>query len=246
MRFETWDNYIDAMLSEVKFRFDHKDIRLEYEEHMEDKLEFLMDCGMDEERAAHEVLTEMGEPESLGKALNEIHNPLFGWIWWVSKIAAKIAIAVGVFLVLYVSAMELNVALRGGEYEVPENYGDVVWQYEINQEFVIDDVTVYLDDVQLYETGCVAVRYSEKNKIFERYPKSFFHFNSMDGRVFSDEDGNYYDYYFLKHFANGKKNVLLFEDFSPDADYLIIDWNQHGRNVYAKVPMNEAAKAGEQ
>ncbi|MBQ6899732.1 MAG: hypothetical protein IJN72_02735, partial [Firmicutes bacterium] len=66
MRFESWDNYIDAMLSQVKFRFDHKDIRLEYEEHMEDKLEFLMDCGMDEERAAREVLTEMGEPESLG------------------------------------------------------------------------------------------------------------------------------------------------------------------------------------
>ena len=157
-----------------------------------------------------------------------------------------VAVAVGVFLLLYVSAMELKIALRGGEYEVLENYGDVVWQYEINQEFVIDDVTVYLDDVQLYETGCVAVRYSEKNKIFERYPKSFFNFNSMAGRVFSDEDGNYYDSYFLKHFANGKKNVLLFEDFSPDADYLIIDWNQHGRSVYAKVPMNEAAKAGEQ
>ena len=31
MRFESWDNYIDAMLSQVKFRFDHKDIRLEYE-----------------------------------------------------------------------------------------------------------------------------------------------------------------------------------------------------------------------
>ncbi|MBR6584990.1 MAG: hypothetical protein IKK69_04795 [Firmicutes bacterium] len=245
MRFETWDNYIDIMLSQVKFRFDHKDIRLEYEEHMEDKLEFLMDCGMDEERAAREVLTEMGEPESLGRALNEIHSPLLGWIWWVSKIAAKIAIAVGVFLVLYVSAMELKSALRGGEYEVLENYGDVIWQYEINQEFVIDDVTVYLDDVQLYETGCVAVRYSQKTEIFRRYPKYSFNFSSLDGQVFSDEDGNYYSF-FLNRFTNGKKTVLLFEDFSPDADYLIIDWNQHGRSIYAKVPMNEAAKAGEQ
>ena len=85
MRFESWESYINAMLSQVKFRFDHKDIRAEYEEHMEDKLEFLMDCGMDEERAAREVLTEMGEPKSLVKALNEIHNPLLGWIWWVRR-----------------------------------------------------------------------------------------------------------------------------------------------------------------
>ena len=148
-------------------------------------------------------------------------------------------------MLLYVSATEIKNALHGGEYEVPENYGDVVWQYEINQEFVIDDVTVYLDDVQLYETGCAAVRYSKKYRFFERHPKSYFNFNNPDGKVFSDEDGNYYDLY-AKYVTNGKKTVLLIDDFSPDADYLIIDWNQHGRSIFAKVPMNEEAKAGEQ
>ena len=245
MRFQSWENYIDTMLGEVKFRFDHREIRAEYEEHMEDKLEFLMDCGMDEESAACEVLAEMGEPRSLGKALNSIHNPLLGWVWRMSKIAARVAMAVGVFLMLYMICMELYVVLRGSEYEVLENYGEVVWQYDIDQEFVIDDITVYLDDVQLYESNCVALRYINEEKLFDGHLQSNFRFQSIDGKAFYDEDGNCY-YVHLNRFENGNKTVLLIENFSPDADYFIIDWKQHGREIYVKVPMNEAAKAGEQ
>lgn len=247
MRFESWESYINAMLSQVKFRFDHKDIRAEYEEHMEDKLEFLMDCGMDEERAAREVLTEMGEPKSLGKALNEIHNPLLGWIWWVSRIAARYAVSVGIFLVLYVAVTEISDVLPNSDYKVLKNYGEVVCEYDIEKEFVIDDTTVFLEDVQLYDTNCVAIRYISRNKLFSRHPKNAFYFAERDKETFFDEDGNIYQALNIS-LGNGRniKKTLIIDNFSPDADYLIIDWNQHGRSIFAKVPMNEEAKAGEQ
>ncbi|MBQ4650141.1 MAG: hypothetical protein IJB73_05510 [Firmicutes bacterium] len=243
MRFKSWDNYIDAMLSQVKFRFDHGEIRQEYEEHMEDKLEFLMDCGMDEERAAREVLAEMGEPESLGKALNEIHNPLLGWIWWVSKWAAVIAVAICIFLVAKVVFTQVSAA--SGDYEKLKNYGKVVYQYDVDQEFSFDGIEIYIEDVQFYSSDCVAIRYIRKGNIFRRHPQYAFNFNGISGPVFHDEDGNRCYTYFY-HFHNGRKTVLLLEDFPQEADYLIIDWKQHGREIYVEIPAHERLKAGEQ
>ena len=52
MRFKEWDDYLDSMLSHVKFTPDRRRIRQEFEEHIDDMFEEYMSEGMSEKEAA--------------------------------------------------------------------------------------------------------------------------------------------------------------------------------------------------
>ncbi|MBQ4650144.1 MAG: hypothetical protein IJB73_05525 [Firmicutes bacterium] len=237
MRFRSWDNYIDAMLSQVKFRFDHGEIRQEYEEHMEDKLEFLMDCGMDEERAAREVLAEMGEPESLGKALNEIHNPLLGWIWWVSNKIVKLIIAV---LIFAAASSVLTTVPPVISYARPSDvHGDIVEICEINQKFTYYYMDVIIDKAEFYEDRTMLLKYRTRKHFFDRAPGYGFSLAVW----FTDEDGKEYG-------AGGMERQSLYRGFGvadvsgigPDSEKIILDYE----NIYLEIPVPESYRAGEQ
>ena len=85
LRFHEWIEYTKRMNSHVKFKFDHEAIRDEYLEHMEDMYEFYVGRGMDPDLAKSTVLEDMGDPDELGRVLNQIHNPVLGWIWRLSR-----------------------------------------------------------------------------------------------------------------------------------------------------------------
>ena len=97
LRFHEWIEYTNRMNSHVKFKFDHEAIRDEYLEHMEDMYEFYVGRGMDPDLAKSAVLEDMGDPDELGRVLNQIHNPVLGWIWRLSRWL----IAFMVLLVIY-------------------------------------------------------------------------------------------------------------------------------------------------
>lgn len=75
---ELFENYITAVTSHVKFRFDRYDIGQELREHMEDLYEDLLSQDIDEEQAAQLTVDYMGDSEELGKELNKAHNPVLG------------------------------------------------------------------------------------------------------------------------------------------------------------------------
>ena len=75
---ELFENYIKAVTSYVKFRFDRRAIGQELREHMEDLYEDLLSQDIDEEQAAQLTVDYMGDSEELGKELNEAHNPVWG------------------------------------------------------------------------------------------------------------------------------------------------------------------------
>ena len=61
MNEKSWESYINDILSYVKFKYDHKDIRRELTEHMTDLKEDLMSDGMDEKAAEYLTIVHMGE-----------------------------------------------------------------------------------------------------------------------------------------------------------------------------------------
>ena len=71
MEEKKWENYINEVLSFVKFKYDHKAIRRELTEHMEDLREDLMAEGMDEAVAAYMTVAYMGDAAEIGKALDQ-------------------------------------------------------------------------------------------------------------------------------------------------------------------------------
>lgn len=80
--------WCDAVLGYIRFKPDRSRIREELEAHLEDKLERLTSQGMDREAAAERAVLEMGDPEVVGKALDQAHKRLLGWAWLLSKICA--------------------------------------------------------------------------------------------------------------------------------------------------------------
>lgn len=94
MEREKFEIYIREVTSHVKFRFDRRAIGQELREHMEDLYEDLLSQDIDEEQAAQLTVDYMGDSEELGKELNEVHHPLWGWIWLVTRWIARFCVVV--------------------------------------------------------------------------------------------------------------------------------------------------------
>ena len=94
MEREKFDTYIREVTSHVKFPFDRRAIGQELREHMEDLYEDLLAQDIDEEQAAQLTVDYMGDSEELGKELNEVHHPLWGWIWLVTRWMARLCVVV--------------------------------------------------------------------------------------------------------------------------------------------------------
>ena len=92
MEREKFDTYIREVTSHVKFPFDRRAIGQELREHMEDLYEDLLAQDIDEEQAAQLTVDYMGDSEELGKELNEVHHPLWGWIWLVTRWMAGLCV----------------------------------------------------------------------------------------------------------------------------------------------------------
>ena len=94
MEREKFDTYIREVTSHVKFPFDRRAIAKELQAHMEDLYEDLLSQDIDEEQAAQLTVDYMGDSEELGKELNEVHHPLWGWIWLVTRWMARLCVVV--------------------------------------------------------------------------------------------------------------------------------------------------------
>lgn len=75
------DKYIQKVINEIRFSYDHKAIQKELMNHMND-LETELPSGL---LTQEKVIKEMGDPIEIGKALNRIHNPILGYLWLISK-----------------------------------------------------------------------------------------------------------------------------------------------------------------
>ena len=82
-KFEIW---VNAVCQEVRFRPDRKgiakELRIHYEDHINDLLRLGRDPGLAEQRA----LAAMGNSQEVGRALDRVHKPWLGWLWEVSRV----------------------------------------------------------------------------------------------------------------------------------------------------------------
>ncbi len=160
-----WENYIDEVLGFVKFKYDHKTIRQELAEHMEDLKEELMAEGLDEDIAEEMTVVYMGEAQEIGEALNQEHSPLLGWIWCITRVVAVLLALV----VLSDMGNFLFGALDNSleRYEHPEDAG-LVWEIPIDRAYRVNDDTLILEDVYYYDDETLAIVYRTKKNPFAR------------------------------------------------------------------------------
>lgn len=160
-----WDEYINEILSFVKFRYDHKDIRRELAEHMQDLKEDLMAEGMDEAAAEYMTVEYMGDAAEIGQELDKEHHASLGWVWRISRILVACLVGANIMPMLaFVTGMASNLF---EEYE-PTTDAAVLWHMELDEEYQVYDDTLLLGDIYYYEDGVLDVIYHTKRSPFAR------------------------------------------------------------------------------
>lgn len=77
--------WLDEVLSRVRFWPDHPAIRRELADHMEDRYQALKAAGLSTDEAYGRSIDAMGDPAEVGRLLDAAHRPLLGWLWKVSR-----------------------------------------------------------------------------------------------------------------------------------------------------------------
>ena len=80
-----YNAYTKKVLKQVKFIFDHRSIRRELNSHIQDLIDEHNWNNITEEELILKINDEMGDPIDLGKSLNQVHKPLLGYAWIISK-----------------------------------------------------------------------------------------------------------------------------------------------------------------
>jgi len=79
------NSYIKQVLKQVKFIVDHRSIRRELNSHIQDLIDEHQWHDLSEHDLNIKIHEEMGNPIDLGRSLNQVHKPILGYIWVVSR-----------------------------------------------------------------------------------------------------------------------------------------------------------------
>ena len=101
----TFEHWCSAVVRHVRYLPDREAIARELRDHYEDHRQALLELGYEDELASERALSAMGDAEEVGQAMNRVHNPLWGWLWSLSK------------LCLYCAELVCLVALLGHSHD---------------------------------------------------------------------------------------------------------------------------------
>ena len=99
MNFYKTEEFLEEIISYIKFVFDRDEIRLELKDHMMDKMEYYIESGYGGEEAEKLTIKDMGDPREIGVELDKQHNPVIGWIWRITHIAVVLLMIINIFTV---------------------------------------------------------------------------------------------------------------------------------------------------
>lgn len=121
-----YNAYTKKVLKQVKFIFDHQSIRRELNSHIQDLIDEHNWNNIPEEELIHKINDEMGDPIDLGKSLNQVHKPLLGYAWIISK---------SIFvIVLFASALNFISLVDRTAYQKPNIMNT------INMELILESI----------------------------------------------------------------------------------------------------------
>lgn len=73
------ETYLQQVLQQIRWKRARQVIGRELQNHLEDQYSALLEAGLSPDQAEAETVREMGDPVSVGKALDELHRPRLEW-----------------------------------------------------------------------------------------------------------------------------------------------------------------------
>ena len=162
MKENRWDIYLDETLSHVKFKFDHKVIRKELLEHLEDLSEDLQAEGMDANLAESLAVDCMGDAAEVGQALNKEHGVISGWIWMTARVFFIVILLVCVpALSSALTFVSSTVGIHFRGYDIPYESRNVTVMktIDVDESLWIGDMKFTIDEIRYLDDGNIDICY---------------------------------------------------------------------------------------
>lgn len=150
-----WGKFASEVLKEVRFKYDHNAIREELVEHMEELYEDLQAEGMDAHVAEVMAVEYMGDAAEIGKALNEEHSPLLGWLWLIGKYVA-ILLMINAGISLLPSVTEIMTSINNKYVEKTDS--PLVYMVPLEEKWDVRGERIQLHEIRYYEDGTLEIR----------------------------------------------------------------------------------------
>jgi len=229
MLFPKTDHFLKQILHYIKFSFDKKKIKTELKNHIMDKIDYYTEQGYDNDRAEELSIIDMGDAKEIGLALNKQHNPILGWIWKITNVMVVLLVLCNIFVY---GASYANTIFRSNRVEdIPKS--SIVYQIDLNKKVQIDDTIIRFTNVVYDIEG-------DLNIYYEYYDTEFWSNGGvfLDYRNLTDNLGNHM-MSGPSYSSGGYKTycTTTFEDFSKEADSLIINYDEYNRSYTVKIPL---------
>ena len=222
--------FLEEVLSYIKFPFDRDDIKKELENHILDKTEFYTEQGYDEAQAEELSVRDMGDAVVIGVELNKQHNPIIGWVWQITNALVFLSVICSIFMI----ALPMAGTLFSGSGNLVDTIpsSNIVYKMDVNEQ-------VRLDDRIINFTHLIYEKNKNMNIFYEHYTTSLrggWSFGTI-GEI-KDNLGNTY-FVGSGGSRGGIKNrsIRTVENFSEEADTLIIDYDYYNRSYRVEIPL---------
>lgn len=228
------DKFLEEILSYIKFPFDRDDIKFELESHISDKVDYYIEQGFDKEAAENLSINDMGNAKAIGIELNKQHNPFLGWLW---KITNVMVILFAVWNI-YIIGAPLVASLFNSNPINDISKSDIVYKIDINKKVKLDDAVIHFTNVVYEKNG-------DMNILYEYYDTKLGGTGWSLGSIGSitDELGNTY---FTGSGGGGggikTKCIRTVENFSREANTLIISYDSYNRKYRVEIPLQVGAE----
>ncbi len=224
---ETRD-FLEQIMSRVKFPFDKTGIKSELEAHINDKRDFYMEIGHDRVSAEKLAVSDMGDARQIGQELNRQHHPLIGWLWIMTNL---IVIAI-VLLNLSLVGPKILMSFKSSPINsIPDSR--IVYSIDVNETVRLDDTLIKFQKIVLDKSGTMHIAYEHHEKLIFRSGWSL----GNIGTIRDDLGNEYFDG--SESSSNGivSKGVRSVDNFNPQANKLIISYDSYNRSYKIEIPL---------
>lgn len=186
--------YIETVLSEVKFRYDHDEISRELENHIFERSAYLRAKGIDAAEAEAEAVRRMGDPQAMGQEMNKAHNPWIGWLWQFTSLIVMLILVPTVIAGGWWTVLEIRDILSE-----PGRHQQLEWIYD-GEEYFHSPVnsTLELDGYSVKFTDAYCGEHSVDNEARGYYLALFYKHCGNSGE-------NFYRYVEADTFLNSQR-----------------------------------------
>ncbi len=228
------EKFLKEVLSYVKFFLDRDDIKTELESHILEKVDYYIEQGYEKEKAEELSINDMGDAKKIGIELNKQHNPILGWIWYITNVMVGITIIFSVFVIGPLLVEPLFKANLINNIEK----SNIVYKMDIDEKVNVDVTVIHFKNI-IYEKN------GDLSFFYEYYDTKMWGYGYSIGliREITDNLGNIYPYG-PSEMQGGIKTKCMqtIKNFSREADTLIISYDNYNRKYKVEIPLQVGDK----